>query len=893
MTSSIHAEQLRCEDLTNPMGIGTASPRVSWITESPQRGARQTAYRILVASQPELLRKNQGDLWDSGKRHSDQSHYIPYGGRPLPSRARCFWKVQLWDEADRPSNWSAPAHWSVGLLNQDDWAAQWIGLPEGMGNMTSPWLRKVFQLSERPANAQIYANFMGYGEVYINGKRVGEDLLGPPVCDYSKRSFYTVYDVAPLLHQGKNCLALWLGRGWYRKGFFWPVASGGPIARVQLEYQKTGGPLHRLGTDRTWEGRPSCMQLLGAWTFDQFGGEIYDATAEVPDWNQPKAASRNWSRVALINPPQVPACSPMLQPNRILETLQPKTLKKVGQEEWLVDMGKACTGWFEIQLPYGEAGRRVNLEFGDAFERGKETIPFQNLRPGDRLNTLGQRSEYVYRGQGEEVFRNRFNYASFQFVRLTNVPDELEADKIKAYLITTDLPAVGTFTSSNPTFNQIHDTMLHTLRCLTLGGYQVDCHSRERLGYGGDGQSSLETTLTLLRSDAFYRKWTEDWIDAQRPDGGMPHTAPCPYWAGGGPFWCGFLTATTWRHYLHYGDLTLLERNYPAMKLWYDYVAKYSRANLLHQWPTENYRNWYLGDWATPDGINQTHPESIDLFCNCYIVYSLEQMANIAEALGRRTEAASWRRNAARRRPAIHKAYYHPAKGVYADGDQIDLIMPLMADVVPEKLHDKVFRKFENELLIKHKGHLATGLSGTYMMVQYLQSIGRNDLIHTFSSKTTAPSWGFMVHQGATAIWEHWGNHSSRIHNCYNNIGSWFYQGLAGIYPDPTGPGFKQVIIRPALLRELKQVRAAYDSVQGKIECAWKFAGKQAIVEITIPAGVLATVQLPARSSGSVKESGKPLATAKGVGIVTGDGDGITLKTVSGHYRFSFPWSAT
>ncbi len=889
MPASIHPEQLRCEDLTNPLGIGTAIPRLSWIPESGKRGARQTAYRILVASRPELLRKNQGDLWDSGKQLSAQSHYIPYGAPPLPSRTSCYWKVQLWNENDQPSNWSVPAFWSVGLLNQDDWTAQWIGLPEGTGDMTSPWLRKIFELSERPASARIFANFMGYGEIYINGQRVGDDLLGPPVCDYSKRSFYTVYDVAPLLRRGKNCLALWLGRGWYRKGFFWPTASSGPIARVQLEYNQKEGTPRRLGTDKSWEGRPSCMQLLGAWVFDQFGGEIYDATVEVPDWNQPKASSRNWYPVALIEPLQVPACAPMLQPNRIIETLKPKALKKVGPNEWLVDMGKACTGWFEIQLPYGDTGRRVSLELGDAFERGGKTIPFSKWQPGDRFNSLGQHSEYVYRGQGDEVFRNRFNYASFQFVRLTNVPGGLEADKIKAHLITTDLPTAGTFTASNPTLNQIHDTMLHTLRCLTLGGYQVDCHSRERLGYGGDGQSSLETTLTMLRSDAFYRKWTEDWIDAQRPDGGMPHTAPCPYWAGGGPFWCGFLTATTWRHYLHYGDLALLERNYPAIKRWLGYVAKFTKANLLHPWPITNYRNWYLGDWATPEGTDPKHTESINLFCNCYIVYSLEQMANIAEALGRRAEAANWRRNAARRRPAIHKAYYHPTTGVYADGDQIDLIMPLMAGVVPPPLHENVFRKFEKELLIKNKGHLATGLSGTYMMIQYLQSIGRNDLIHTFASKTTLPSWGYMVTHGATAIWEYWGNHSSRIHNCYNNIGSWFYQGLAGIYPDPAGPGFRQVIIRPALLRDLKQVRATYDSVQGKIECAWKFTGQQAVVELTIPPGVLATVQLPALSADSVKESGKKLTAAEGVEIVPPQTAGVTLKTVSGRYRFSFP----
>ena len=889
MPSSIRVEQLRCEDLIDPLGIDAALPRLSWILESVQRGARQTACHILVASTRELLRKNQGDLWDSGKQASNRSHLVPYAGRPLRSRTQCFWKVRAWDEADQPSPWSDPALWSMGLLRQDDWSAQWIGLPEGVGDMTAPWLRKIFRLPARPANARIYANFMGYGEIYINGRRVGEDVLAPPVCDYSKRSFYMVYDVAPLLRKGENCLALWLGRGWYHKDLFWPVAHGGPIARVQLEWKEAGKSMCCLNTDGAWEARPSCMQLLGSWNYDQFGGEVLDATAEVPDWNQPKAGGQGWAPAAVIHPPRVPACAPMVQQNRIVETFRPAGLRQMEHGEWLVDMGKACTGWFEIKLPPGDAGRRAVMEFGDAFERGKDGVPFQAVQTGDRLNTHNQRSEYVYRGHGDEIFRNRFNYASFRYVRIMNAPGKLESDNIKAHLITTDLPIAGAFISSNQTFNQIHDTMQHTLRCLMLGGYQVDCHSRERLGYGGDGQSSLETTLTMLRSDALYRKWTNDWLDAQRPDGGLPHTAPCPIWAGGGPFWCGFLTAATWRHYLHYGDLALVQRNYPAIVRWLEYVAKSTRANVLHPWPAVNYRNWYLGDWATPDGIDQKHPESIDLFCNCYIIYALDLVANMARALGLNADAERWQKDAAQRRPAVHEAFYHESKGIYADGDQIDLVMPLMAGVVPETLRQAVFQKFEHELMVTHKGHLATGLSGTYMMIQYLQSINRNDLIHAFASKTTAPSWGYMLSQGATATWEYWTDKRSRIHNCYNNIGSWFYLGLAGIYPDPSGPGFAKVIIRPSFLSGIKQLRAAYDSVQGIIECAWLLSDKRASVDIIIPAGTLATVHLPTQSAKDIRESGKTLANTKGVEIAAVENGMVTLRIVSGWYRFSIP----
>ncbi|MBT3191698.1 MAG: family 78 glycoside hydrolase catalytic domain, partial [Verrucomicrobia bacterium] len=385
-----------------------------------------------------------------------------------------------------------------------------------------------------------------------------------------------------------------------------------------------------------------------------------------------------------------------------------------GATTWLVDMGKAMTGTFEITFPKAAKGHKVSMEFGDTYTPGKDgALP--------KMNSFRQVSEYICRGSGVETFKNRFNYASCRYILIKNAPaGELTPADIKGHFITTDLPIASTFSCSDDTLNAIHGMMEHTLRCLMLGGYQVDCHSRERYGYGGDGQSSLDTTLCLLRSDAFYRKWTRDWLDGQKNDGGLTYTSPASG-HGGGPFWCGFLPAATLKHYQHYGELSLVKRNYPAIKKWFELAQSKAVDDLQQQFCGR----WYLGDWASPAGVDDKG--NAELFIHAYMSYALKQAAQLADALGEADDARTFRDWAAARNTATHKKFYDPESGTYGSGDQVTYILPLIAGVVPEDLHDEILAGFEDTLKVKNKGHLSTGLSGTYLMIQYLQSIGRDD----------------------------------------------------------------------------------------------------------------------------------------------------------------------
>jgi alpha-L-rhamnosidase len=864
---SFSVDDLRCEDLVNPVGIDAAKPRLSWRMEAEHHGAAQTAYRVLCATSPELLQEGAADLWDSGRIETDRSRHIEYGGKKLPRGVRCHWTVRTWNEKGDASDWCRPGSWTTFDMTSDsDWQAQWI--TQNHKGSAVPWLRRSFQLDHAPEKAFIYVNALGYFQLFINGERVGSDEFAPHVGQYDKRTFCITYDVAKYLQEGKNTIGFWLGSAWNRRG---AGVKTTPSVRAQLEMVDAGGKATTVITDRKWRAKPSSMSHTGGWKWNDFGGEVHDGRLDEPTWANPDHDDSAWSPAAPGNVSTSAISAEMLQRSRVIETILPVKVERVGAAtsapSWLVDMGKAMTGTFEITFPKAPKGHEVSMEFGDSIGKG------------GRLNSFRQASIYICRGSGTERFRNRFNYASCRYIRITNAPEgEITPDDIKGFLISTDLPKAGTFRCSDPTLNGIQEMTEHTLRCLMLGGYQVDCHSRERQGYGGDAHSSLDTTLCLLRSDAFYRKWTRDWIDQQKPDGGLTYTSPASG-HGGGPFWCGFLTAATLKHYHHYGDLSMVERNYPAIKKWLE-LAQSKTVDDLQQ---KFCGGWYLGDWASPQGIDDK--KNAEIFIQPYMCHALEQAAMLADVLGKTGDAETFRRWARARGEATHQKFYDPQGRKYGSGDQVTYILPLAAGIVPEALKDGVFAGFENTLREKNKGHLSTGLSGTYMMVQYLQGIGRDDLIHLFASKTTYPSWGYMIEKGATATWEHWNGKASRIHNCYNNIASWFIQGLAGIRPDPAEPGFKNAVIRPAILDELTQVEASHDSVYGTIRSHWKREGNTITMNVRIPANSTATIHVPTTDTGSVAVNGRPVDAAPHVELVQVQDGRVLLQVESGSYE--------
>ena len=264
---------LRCEYLDNPLGIDVEQPRLSWFSESNQRGWMQSGYQILVASSGELLKQDKGDLWDSGKVASDQSIHVEYAGKPLESRMSCYWKVRVWGNDGKESAWSEPARWTMGLLKPEDWTAKWITMPNPQ-RLSHPWLRRTFELKENVERALVFINTGSYYELHINGKKVGPCVLEPGVTQINKRFVVNAYDVSAFLVKGKNTIAVWMGPGWYqpRNG----NKHNAPILRAQLNIDARSGPMV-IGTDAGWRVQESCVSQIGGWCWNNFGGERFDA----------------------------------------------------------------------------------------------------------------------------------------------------------------------------------------------------------------------------------------------------------------------------------------------------------------------------------------------------------------------------------------------------------------------------------------------------------------------------------------------------------------------------------------------------------------------------------------------------------------------------------------
>ncbi len=863
------ATGLKCEYLVDPRGIDTIKPRLSWIVPCDRRGQRQTAYHILVADSPEALTQDVGSLWDTGKVESDRSTLIEYAGRPLGSRMRCYWKVKVWDKQGRATIWSKPANWSMSLLGPDDWHAQWIAGAKAPGKGTVPsslWLRKTFALEGKPARSQVYVATLGYHELYINGRKVGNQVLGPAVCDYRHRALYLTHDVAEYLTEGKNCIALWLGRGWAaHKPYRLPR---GAMAKAQLEVTLAAGKTVRVATDATWKWHSTPITYLGNWRWGDCGGERYDATQELPGWNAPDLDDSAWAPAGVFDPPVRVLSAQMVEPDRIIETLRPVGSRELAPGVYVIDMGRNYTGWLEIPLG-GSRGQTIQLDYS---ERPVE-------KPGTQ--TFRQYDQYVPRGQGKEVFRNRFNYHAFRWVTVSGLKQPPDLSGVKGYAIHSDYKRVGRFECSEKLFNRIYETVLWTYRCLSLGGYVVDCPHRERLGYGAEGQVAIDTALYGFDHGALFTKWMADWRDVQDPKTGqVPHTAPT-YIGGGGPAWGGIVVTLPWQCYLQYGDKRILETNYPMMQAYLRWLQSKSEKHILRPFGGK----WdFLADWVAP-GRNVAPdwtwtPEPLRIFFNsCYMAYVTRLTANIAAVLGKDDDAAAYRQQADAINRAVHGAYFDASKAGYVNGEQPYLAFALLTNTVPPASREKVIDNLQHAILVTRKGHVNAGVLGTYFLLKCLTQANRSDLIYPMVGQTTYPSWGHMLDKGATTIWERWNGDASRNHTSFLSVGAWFIEGLAGIRTDPAAPGFKHFFVRPAVLGNLKFARAEYQSIRGLIASRWQIDGGHFSL----------TVDVPTKDRAAVRESDKPAERSQGVRFLRMDGRAAVYRIESGHYEFRSP----
>lgn len=833
---AVMIDDLKCEMLSEPLAIDSTSPHFSWKISGRQEGIAQTAYQVLVATEPGRLNEQDADLWNTGKVADANSIFVPYQGKPLTSRSLAYWKVRVWDQNDRPTAWSEPASFGVGLLSSYDWnsGASFIGVEQSdEETQTAPLLRKGFRYEPVEGKLLLHVNSLGYHEAYINGMPVSEAVLAPAVSQFGKRSLIVTYDVTPLVRSGENEIVLWTGIGWYQTHSE-AVVPGGPYVRAQLDAVSPSVVQTVVMTDDTWQSAESGRRTFGTWRPHQMGGEIVDARNTPADLRPETLESLEWKPVVVADIPAHTATPQMCELNRKIRSFNPVSCSRDTDGSYIYDMGTNFVGFTAVRMPAVAEGKQVELHYDDCFLA--DSIGFR-----EGLYT----DFYIGNGKPGGTFSSKFNYKGYRYLKLVGLDDPLQLSDITASSVRTDYSGNATFSCSDRDMNAIYNMVHGTLEALSLGGYIVDCPQIERLGYGGDGNSSAVTAQAFFNLAPLYMNWMQAWSDCQRPDGGMPHTAPNPYTAGGGPYWCGFMIPASWQTYVNYGDRRLMERYYPVMQKWIGYAERYQVDGLLKQWPNTDYRGWYLGDWVPPTGVDPQDPRSIDIVNNCFLSDCYRMMAEIAGVLGNDDDIPVYQQKHEALNKLIHETFHDSESNLYASGSQIDLIYPMLVGATPEEELNSVRDALMQQTEDRFNGHIATGLVGASILTQWATRNLEAEFIYGMLKKRTYPGYLYMMDNGATLTWEEWDGERSQLHNCYNAIGSWFIQALAGIMPDEDAPGYKHFFIRPQPVKGITWVEASKDTPYGRVEVSWKIRKGRFIIKVKVPAGATATVCMP------------------------------------------------
>ena len=875
--------ELRCDDLWHPTGIDNPQPVLSWILNFTRPGDGQSAYQILVASSLQNLAAGNGDLWDSGQVSSDQSVGVPYYGKPLASGAYYFWKVRVWDAQGKASEWSKPTVWTMGLLDATDWQGKWIGLDDKPStNGPARWLRKEFALPNGIKRATVYFSGLGWSELYINGKKIGNHILSPPLSLYTRRVYYETYDVGTMLQQGPNAMGVVLGNGRFHSPRHNAVNSGDPKLLLQLHIEFADGTETNIVSDESWK-----LTTNGPITVNnEYDGEAYDARKEFSGWSAPRFDDSTWQAAEAVSAPGGELSGMRQEPIRVTGVIKPVAVKEIKPGVYIFDMGQNMVGWCKLKVT-GPAGTQVTLRHAETLDADGELYT-NNLRSAKATDV------YTLKGQGEEEWQPRFTLHGFRYVELTGFPGTPTVDSLTGCVVSDDLPVTGTFECSNPLLNQIYHNIVWGVR----GNYRsipTDCPQRdERQGWLGDRAEESRGETYIFDNDALYAKWLVDMADSQRTNGTLSDVSPA--------YWHDYKDNVTWPSASilipemlrdQFGDEQAIAEHYDSAKKWMVHMEGFVTNGIIAK---DNY-----GDWCMPpedpklihsrDTNRITHAA---LLATPFFYHDLLLMQNYAWLLGKTNDAEDFGERADAMKTAFNERYLNRDTGQYDNGTPTSSVLPLAFGMVPDDVHAKAFNFLVNKLTDDWHGHIGTGLVGAKYLMRVLSDNGRPDLAYTILTQTNYPGWGYMIEHDATTIWELWnGNTADPSMNSGNHVmligdvAIWFYEDLAGIKPDPENPGFKHIIMRPTPVGDLTFVKASHISPYGLISSEWHKKGKRFEWHVMIPAGTTATVYLPVSKVANVTANGQRLAASDGVTLVgTTKGSPVTANLESGSYDF-------
>lgn len=884
---SMDIGKMTCEMQQNPEAITETSPRFGWQLTSDNRDDHQTAYQIEISQD-----KSANQLvWNSGIVTSSQSQWVKYAGSKLQEAQKYWWRVRVWDARQKASAWS---NWNFFRLApaSASFNAQWIGairsdsarIPAGkrffsreMGkpeykavwknidslSRRSILLRKSFRVEKEITEAITYICGLGHYELTLNGKKVGESEFAPFWSDYDKTLYYNTYDVTSLLKKGENAVGVLLGNGFYN-------AQGGRYSKLKVSF---GAPTLFFQTVIQYADQTSDVILSGPdWKFqwspvtfnDIFGGEDYDARLEEKGWNLPGFNDLHWKPVVIQQAPKGQLTAQQGNPVKIMERLPYKSFKKLTTQECesaspgskrkvdasaiVFDMAQNLSGFPEIKVS-GKKGQKITLVAGESLT--DEGAVSQRQTGRHHLY------HYTLKGEGIEIWHPRFSYYGFRYIQvegaalksMKNPGDLAVLHDIQSCFVYNSSPQISDFESSNDIFNKAHVLIEKAVES-NMQAVFTDCPHREKLGWLEQLHLNGPVLMYNYQLTTMIAKVMQDMADAQQPNGTIPTIAPMYNIFGDAngfdefgdsPEWGSSFLILPKMYHQFYGDSSLIEKYYPAMRRYVDYLGTRANNNIL----SFGLGDWYdYGDFVA--GYSKNTP--VPFVATAYYFYDLKLMTEYAKMLGNQYDVKLFSSLAEKVRTSINTQFYNAQTGVYATGSQTAYSLALYLGIVSPENKQLVINNLIKDIQ-KHGNRLTTGDVGNRYLFQTLADNNLNELMYLMHNHEDAPGYGFQLKFGATTLTEQWDPRrgASWNHFMMGQIDEWFFASLAGIHFDEQHPGFQKIIIRPQPVGDLKYVRASTETIYGKVSVHWVKENNNFHLSVEIPVNCTAEVFIPGK----------------------------------------------
>jgi alpha-L-rhamnosidase len=877
---------LKCEYLTNPLGLNVLTPRFTWQIESDETNVVQRAYEIRVTASRLASGQKRELMWNSGKVNSDQSVNVEYKGKILDSGTRYYWQVRIWDHKGKTTGWSEPAWWETALLDASLWKADWIAAPGKVAEDHRPvYFRKEFSCGKKIASARLYISSHGLYQVFINGEKVTSDLFTPGWTSYNKRTQYQTYDITRLL-KSENAVGAIVGDGWYRGNI------GGKVQRnyygeksaliAQLEIIFADGTKQLVVTDNSWSTGNGAITKS-----DIYNGETYDATQYAEGWDHHGFIGSSYVPASVLNHPKEMLVAPVSYPVKAIAERIPQNIRTTPTGETVYDMGQNMVGWVRLKVK-GNRGDHVILKFAEVLDKEGNFYT-------DNLRKAAATDEYILKGGEEETFEPHFTFHGFRYVKLEQFQGKPGLKSITGVVIHSDMAQTGTFACSDSLVNRLQQNIQWGQKGNFLD-IPTDCPQRdERLGWTGDAQVFAPTAAFNFDVAPFFSKWMLDLSADQLPDGKVPDVIPdVRSGRGTSTAWGDAAIIVPWTLYLAYGDIRILENQYESMKAWVEYM--HQRAGEDHLWTGDA----HYGDWLSFATTKSDYPGATtdkDLIATGYYAWSTNLLAQIAAITGRTRDADKYNElNRKIKQAFVHE--YVTAAGRLVSNTQTAYALALSFGLIPEELVSSSASYLAED--VQKMTHLTTGFVGTPLLCKALSDNGYAGLAFMLLMRKEYPSWLYPVTQGATTIWERWDGQkpdgsfqdvsmNSFNHYAYGAIGDWLYRYVAGIENDPKAPGYKHFSLHPHPGAGLTHASASLKTLYGTIKSEWKLENGSMTYSCSIPPNSSATVIFDHSEAKNMVLNNLPLSK-NGVTEISENNQKVKIELGSGLYIFTLPF---